>query len=358
MSLEKKLLVVGISHHRAPLAVREKFALETSLLERMAKVLLDVGPILEVAFLNTCNRFEIYLATEKSIPQDQLLRILSRGDDGLLEIWKDLHYVHSNSEMILHLFSVASGLDSQMVGETEILGQVKKAVQWSRKESWSGKKLGLIFEKAFQAAKWARTHTGIGQGQITIGSVSVDLATRIFGELERQRILLVGSGEVAEKTAQCLYSRGARDVTISGRTQERAVSLAEQIGAATLPFESFRERLALFDILICSTASRETILSVEDLDSARKSRRYEPILVIDVAVPRDIESGAASLDQVFLYNMDDLALIANENLAQRMKEIEVCREELKRKAWRTWLNCFRRDLSISLTPPKEMQSTR
>lgn len=345
MSLEKKLLVIGISHHRTPLAVREKFAVDEDQISKMAECLLRLAPVNEVTILNTCNRFEIYLATETSLIEEEILQMLSREDQTMYKVWRQFYYVHSNSEMILHLFSVASGLDSQMVGETEILGQVKRAIQSSREQNWSGKNLGLIFERASQAAKWARTHTGIGQGQVTIGSVAVDLATRIFGDLEKQRILLVGSGEVAEKTAQSLFSRGAKDITITGRTHERAHGLAEQIGAATLPFDSFRDRLAFFDILICSTAATDPILLASDLQEARRTRRYEPILVVDVAVPRDVESSAADLEQIFLYNIDDLASIANENLAQRLREIEVCREELNRKSWRTWLNCFRRDLS-------------
>ncbi len=341
MSLPQRLLVFGISHHQTPLNVRELFSLSPEDLTDLGTKLLEREEIAEVVVLSTCNRVEAYLAVKTEPDREAILQIFSEVTGQSRELLENLHYFHANNNMLVHLFSVAAGLDSQMIGETEILGQVKESLQTARKSGWCGRLLGPLFERSFQAAKWARTHTGIGQGQVTIGNVVVDLVQRVFGKTAGRRILLVGSGEVAERTAQSLHSRGARDITITGRSFERAENLARSFHGAVLPFEDFRESLPLFDVVISSTASTEPILGTGTLKDASRKRRYRPLLLVDVAVPRDIEAAAASLDQVFLYNLDDLASIANENLRQRENEVADCLTELKRRAWRTWLKSLR-----------------
>lgn len=342
MSLPQRLLVFGISHHRTPLDVRELFSLSREDLAALAAKLLARPEIEEAVLLSTCNRVEAYLAIRTEADRQAVLDLFAAATGqppGLLE---DLHYFHANSDMLVHLFSVAAGLDSQMIGETEILGQVKESYHAARGAGWCGRVLGPLFERAFQAAKWARTHTGIGEGQVTVGSVVVDLVQRVFGEVAGPRILLVGSGEVAERTAQSLRSRGAADITVTARSFDKAETLARTFHGAALPFETFRENLHRHDIVICSTAAPDPILGTDFLRDVSRRRRYNPLLLVDVAVPRDIEPEASSLDQVFLYNLDDLAAIANENLRQREGEVETCLVELKRRAWRAWLRSLRR----------------
>ncbi|MEM0964722.1 MAG: glutamyl-tRNA reductase [Verrucomicrobiota bacterium] len=337
MSVPRTLLVVGVSHHRTPLEVRELFSLGPDNLRSLAERLLTVPSVNEVVLLNTCNRVEVYLSTSREPDTFAILRMLAETTHQPPELLEDLSYVHANSDMLVHLFSVTSGLDSQMIGETEILGQVKDALVEARKNGWAGSKLGTIFERSFQAAKWARTHTGIGQGQVTIGNVVVDLVTRVFGDVCGPRVLLVGSGEVAEKTAQSLSSRGARDITVSGRSFQRAQELAISFEGAVLPFETYPSKLHLFDIVICSTASSHPLLTAQVVNQVSRQRKFAPLLLVDVAVPRDVEAGAGILDQVFLYNMDDLANIANENIRLRREEVDGCLLEIKRRAWRAWL---------------------
>lgn len=341
MSLPQRLLVFGISHHQTPLNIRELFSLSPEDLNELGRKLLDQKEIEEAVLLSTCNRVEAYLVIKNEPNHEAILKIFAEATGQSTGLLENLHYFHANNNMLVHLFSVASGLDSQMIGETEILGQVKESLQSARKAGWCGRVLGPLFERSFQAAKWARTHTGIGQGQVTIGNVVVDLVQRVFGKVAGRRILLVGSGDVAELTAQSLHSRGASDITVTGRSFDRAEKLARTFHGAVLPFETFRENLHLYDIVICSTGSSQPILDSETLSEATRKRKYTPLLLIDVAVPRDIEATAGSLDQVFLYNLDDLAGIANENLRQRESEVAECLTELKRRAWRTWLKSLR-----------------
>lgn len=341
MSLPQRLLVFGISHHQTPLDVRELFSLSPGDLLDLGGKMKQLDEVEEVVLLSTCNRVEAYLAVRTEVDRESILRVFAGATGQSVKLLENLHYFHANNNMLVHLFSVAAGLDSQMIGETEILGQVKESLQTARESGWCGRILGFLFERSFQAAKWARTHTGIGHGQVTIGSVAVDLVQRVFGKVSDRRILLVGSGEVAERTAQSLHSRGTRDITVTGRSFERAEKLARSFHGAVLPFETFRENLHLFDVVICSTAATEPILGTATLEEISRKRRFRPLLLVDVAVPRDIDSEAGSLDQVFLYNLDDLASVANENLRQRESEVADCLTELKRRAWRTWLKSLR-----------------
>jgi len=342
MSLPQRLLVFGISHHRTPLNIRELFSLSPENLRRLGDRLLEREEIEEVVLLSTCNRVEAYLAIKTEPDRDSILRIFADATGQTPELLEKLHYFHANNNMLVHLFSVAAGLDSQMIGETEIHGQVKESLRSARKSNWCGRILGEIFERSLQSAKWARTHTGIGAGQVTLGNVVVDLVQRVFGETAGMRILLIGSGDVAELTARSLYSRNARDITVTGRSFDRAENLARSFHGAVLPFEIFRENLHVYDVVICSTAASEPILDRAMLREVTKRRKFNPVLLVDVAVPRDVDPAADSLDQVFLYNLDNLSAIANENLRQRENEVADCLAELKRRAWRTWLKSLRK----------------
>jgi len=231
-----------------------------------------------------------------------------------------------------------------MVGETEILGQLKQAYTAARDAQCAGNVFTRLFEKSFQAAKAARSQTAITRGQISIGNITVDLASRIFGKLDKSRVLLIGSGEVGEKTAQALKSRGVGDISVSSRTFENAHRLAHSLGGSAIDFEDFKSQLAHFDIIIGSTAAPGTILSREVIEATMEQRPERPCFLIDLALPRDIDPSVEAVENVYLYNLDDLSKIANENLTARTAEIEKAREILKKHAWNLWLQLRRREL--------------
>lgn len=340
----QSLFVLGSSHHQAPLEVRERFSLTAEQAQSLQKKIFADKDIRECLIVNTCNRLEIYgLATKPDI--EQRIRDLLCQEHGLSRELFDAHsFWHTNLEALQHALEVCTGLDSQMVGETDILGQMKAAYASARDAGCTSTVLNRLFEKSFQAAKSARSQTAITRGQISIGNVAVDLASRIFGKLNDSRVLLLGSGEVSEKTAQALKSRGVADITVSSRTFENAHKLAHQLGGAAIEFGDFEAQLVHFDIIICSTAAPSVILSRENLSPALKQRPERPCFLIDLAMPRDIAPDVEKLENVYLYNLDDLSSIANENLEQRRAEIDQAREILKRHAWTLWLQLRRREL--------------
>ncbi len=343
----QSLFVLGSSHHEAPLEVREYFALTAEQAQALQRDLRAHESIRECLVVNTCNRLEIYgLATDPNI--ESTIRDHLCTQRGISRELFDAHsFWHTNLDVLQHALEVSSGLESQMVGETEILGQMKNAYAVAKETNCTGTVLNRLFEKSFQAAKSARTHTGITRGQISIGNVAVDLAGRIFGKLSNSRVLLLGSGEVAEKTAQALKSRGVGDISVSSRTYENAHTLAHALGGAAIEFEDFAQQLGHFDIIICSTAAPKTILDRTNLAPAMKQRPERPCFLIDLALPRDVDRSVEKLENVYLYNLDDLSSIANENLELRRAEIEHARTILKAHAWNLWLQLRRRELMQS-----------
>lgn len=340
----QSLFVLGSSHHQAPLEVRERFALSQDQANHLQQTLYENAHIRECLVVNTCNRLEIYgLATSPNI--ESLIRDQLCSQHQISRELFDAHsFWHTNLEALQHALEVSTGLDSQMVGETDILGQMKLAYANAKAAGCTGKVLNRLFEKSFQASKAARSQTAITRGQVSIGNVAVDLASRIFGKLSSSRVLLLGSGDVAEKTAQSLKSRGVADISVSSRTYENAHKLAHQLGGAAIEFSDFETQLARFDIVICSTTAPQPILNTSNLTPALKQRPERPCFLIDLAMPRDIDPQVDSLDNVYLYNLDDLSAIANENIEQRKAEIEDARAILKRHAWILWLQLRRREL--------------
>lgn len=340
----ESLFVLGISHHETPLDVRERFALTETEAAELQKQIHAEDSIRECLVLNTCNRIEIYGLADK-LSEADVVRTLFCSMKGLSsEQFAEYAYSHNNLEALQHVLEVSTGLDSQMVGETEILGQLKQAYTSARDANTTGNVLNRLFEKSFQAAKEARTKTSITRGQISIGNVAVDLASRIFGKLSKSRVLLLGSGEVGEKTAQALKSRGAGDISVSSRTFENAHKLAHTLGGSAIDFEDFTNQLHHFDIIICSTAAPGALLSKEVIAKTMKQRPERPIFIIDLALPRDVDPAVEEVENVYLYNLDDLSSIANENLEARKAEIEDAREILKKHAWNLWLQLRRREL--------------
>jgi len=343
----QSLFVLGSSHRETPLELREQFALTAEDIQKLQDELHKMETMRECLIINTCNRLEIYgLATTPMVEED--IRNLLCARNGIDRKLFDAHsFWHTNLNVLQHALEVSSGLDSQMVGETEILRQMKAAYEQAREAKVTGTVLNRLFEKSFQAAKSARTLTGITRGQVSIGNVAVDLASRIFGRLKQSRVLLVGSGEVAEKTAQALKSRGVADITVTSRTYENAHRIAHELHGAAIEFSDFKEQLHRYDIIISSTSAPHYVLDQETIAQARKNRPGQPYFLIDLALPRDIDPAVDKLESVYLYNLDDLSTIANENLAQRKAEIERAREILKAHAWTLWLQLRRRTLMAS-----------
>lgn len=330
-----RLHVVGVTHRTAPVEIREKLALSDEAQERLTARLRESGTK-EFLILNTCNRVEIYaamsgngdpsaiatnLATVHGIPDSEL-------DSALLK--------HADSDAVQHLFEVACGIDSQMVGETEILGQVKEAYEKAAKAGTVGGALNRVFQKAFHAAKVVRSETGIGEGQVSVATVAVALAGQIFGDLGRSKVLVVGAGDIAEKTVKALKSRDAGSVTITNRTLERAQALAAELGATAMPFERMTSSLADFDIVACSSSAPGFLITLPVLYDAMRRRPTRPMFLIDLALPRDIDPGVGELPNVFLYNLDDLAKIVEENIASRRAEIDRSRVLLAERASAVW----------------------
>jgi glutamyl-tRNA reductase len=331
------LFLLGVSHHTAPLALREKLALPPEKFTALhAEKLAALPGLREIAVLNTCNRVEFYgvantpevvarlqaeFCAYQNFPSDafSLLRRHALGPDALR-----------------HLLEVSAGLQSQMLGETEILGQLKDAYADAQARRTVGPVLNRVFQKTFQHAKYIRTHTALTAGQISVANVAVDLAQKIFGELTSTRILLLGAGEIGEKTARAFQSRGSAALTVASRTMERAIELARVFDGAALPFETAPHHFADFDIIVCTTAAPHAIVTSADIVAAMKKRRVLPLFLIDLALPRDVEPGVAELENVFLYNLDDLAKIADENRAVREAEVTRAKAIVAEKAAALW----------------------
>jgi glutamyl-tRNA reductase len=342
-SKEPKLFLLGSSHQVASLHERELISLPSDDIDSFYQGLRSLPGMKECLLLNTCNRTEIYGAGNGSSPLAAVREYLR--DFRQLEVdFLDRHfYQHEGEAVVRHAFEVASGIDSQMVGETEILGQVKEAYEDALGRKSSGKILNRVFQKSFQAAKWVRTNTGISRGQVNLGNVIFELARRIFGQVEECRFLVVGAGEVAESAMKSFNSRGCQSITVTGRTfdwcplsRRKPDELAEKFGGFALSFEKFQDSLHLFDIILTSTASGKIMIGVDQIKQAMKRRPSKPLFLIDASVPRNIEEHAANTDNVYLYNMDDVSAIANENLKSRKAEVDRCRGALANRALKLW----------------------
>jgi glutamyl-tRNA reductase len=330
------LFLVGATHRTAPFGFREKLALGPEAEAGFARELMGMRSLREFAVLNTCNRVEIYgVATEENVADQVAAAFRARQNVGAAEFEKFGLIAHGH-DAVRHLLEVASGLDSQILGETEIFGQVKRAYATAQSRGSAGAVLNRLFQKAFQAAKHIRTNTAVTAGQISVANVAVDLALDIFGSLENARILLLGAGEMGEKSGRAFASRGAKNLMVCSRKSERASQLAAGLGAAVLPFEEREARLAEWDIIVCSTAAPSTVISASAVRAAMRTRPHRPILFVDLAMPRDVDAAAADAANVFLYNLDDLAQITEKNRVARRAEAERGRLVLMPRADSVW----------------------
>jgi glutamyl-tRNA reductase len=331
------LFVVGASHRTAPFEFREKVALSPENEAAFSMELTKVQGLLEFAVLGTCNRVEVYgVANGDDVPSRVAAALCVRQRVDAAAFGR-FGFVSLGLDTVRHVFETASGLDSQILGETEILGQVKRAYLNAQTRGSAGPTLNRLFQKAFQAAKLVRTRTAISEGQVSVANLAVELASDIFGKLENARVLLLGAGAMGEKSGKAFASRGAGTLAVSSRTMESAGELAEKLGASVLPFEERELALAEWDVVVCSTAAAGTIISADAVRTAMKRRGARPILFVDLAMPRDVDAAAVDAGNVFLYNLDDLALISAKNRLARAAEAERAMQLLCPRAESLWL---------------------
>lgn len=316
------IFCAGINHKTAPVEIREKFAVQPHQLDSVLEEIRGIDSLNEAVVLSTCNRVEFY--TTSLCPER------ARND---LEKWMERRagirpqiYSHDTTRSVRHLFRVSCGLDSMVLGETEVLGQIKQAYTHAAGAGTTSRHLNRLFQHAFRVAKNVRTHTGITRGATSVGSVAVDLAMKVFGQLQGRRVMILGAGDTSERTARSLQSRGVQSVIVSNRTFDRAAKLAEEIGGMAIHFDHWHKAFHEVDILISSTAAPHPILTKEKLAPMMRDRADRPLFVIDLAVPRDAEAAINEIEGVFLYDIDSLQTIAQNSLHVRQQEVVRCEE--------------------------------
>ena len=317
-----KFFVAGVSYRTAPVEVREQLAVTPSHLAQQASRLQAEGELDEVVLLSTCNRVELYGATRyEARSLDSLLTALGCSEHDLR-----LHgYVIENGEAVRHLFRVASGLDSMVLGETEITGQVKTAYEAARAAHLTGRVLNRVFQKAFQTVKEIRSQTSIGRGATSVGSVAVELAERIFRyDLSQQKVIIIGAGQMGETCIRHLAKKGARSILVSNRSFERAVELAREFGGEAVRFEECLQTMTDVDIVVAAAGCPNTLLRRPDVENLMRRRKNRPLFLIDIAVPRNIDAGVHSLEGVYLYNIDALQALVRENVRSREQDLAKC----------------------------------
>ena len=329
------LIFAGLNHKSGPVEIRERLA---SLGLPAARERLAAAGFQEAVVLSTCNRFEVYAAAESSV--EPALDRLNDFLDGFSGMNASAHARQGwGADAVHHLFTVAAGLDSLVVGESEILGQVKQAYEAAKAAGATGKLTNVLFQRALFVGKLVRQSTGIGFGQTSAASVAVELAERIFGRLRGREALILGAGAMAEAAARHLLSAKAGRIHIANRTWEKAQALSAALGAVPVPWEDFPETLAIVDIVIASTGSPEPILRREAVEKARSARPGRALFIIDIAMPRDVSEDAAALEGVYLYSLSDLETLVSENVAKRRGEMEAGRGivRLQAQEFSSWL---------------------
>jgi glutamyl-tRNA reductase len=307
-------LSVGLSHKQAPIAVRELLAVgDDQLTERLAR-LKSVAGLREAFLLSTCNRLEIFALADSPAAGADLIAELGAGA-------AQLAVVRADDEALRHLFRVAASLDSMVVGEAQILGQVKEAAQAAQAAGVCGAQLGAALARAVSAAKRVRTDTAIARGAVSVSSVAVDLAHKVLGDLRGRSVLLIGAGEMAQLAARELQKMGAAELLVANRSAARAEELAAQIGGVAVSLADVGSLLERADVAVCSAAAPGAVVTREAMSRALKARRFRPIFLIDLAVPRNVEPTINQLENVYVYDMDDLERVAAQNRDLRSAEL-------------------------------------
>jgi glutamyl-tRNA reductase len=326
------VVAVGLSHHTSPVELRERLAFAEPTLPEALQKLRSSTLSDEAVILSTCNRVELYVAgaRDPAATLTALRQFLLDWHSFRDPLGSEL-YSYAEPESLEHLFKVACGLDSMVLGETEILGQLKRAYDLALQHQHTGKRLNKAFQRAFNVAKQIRTETNIQRGTVSVGSAAVELAQTIFTSLSDRTVMVIGAGDTSEKTARALLSRGAQHILVTNRSFDRAAALAAELGGRAVAFDGWAEEFAAVDIVISSTSAPGYVLDRARLEPLVRLRRHRPLLLIDIAVPRDIDPEVNRLDGVYLYNIDDLQTIAADALRQRQEEIARCETIIREK---------------------------
>ncbi len=327
-----RVQVVGLNHRQAPVAVREALAFRRDRLGDALASLRKLDGVEECVVVSTCNRVELYLSLSEGAPGDVGSRFLADFHGVWPERFEGFLYRHEGEGAVRHLFRVASGLDSLVVGEAQITAQVKSAYETANARGTTGPVLNRLFQQALAVAKRVRSTTEIGAGRASVGSVAVELAERIFESLAERTVLVLGAGEMGQNVAESLRAAGARTTLVANRTFERAETLAARFGGKAVRFEHLADNLASADIVIASTDAPHHVLRKGDVAAALRRRGGRPLFIIDIAVPRDVEPSAGDLAGCYLYNVDDLEAVVRETLARREQEVARCEPILEAEA--------------------------
>ncbi|OGP75805.1 MAG: glutamyl-tRNA reductase [Deltaproteobacteria bacterium RBG_16_49_23] len=334
-----ELIVIGLNHKTAPIEIRECLAFPEDKMEEALSTMHALPSLKENMLLSTCNRVEIFAISREAEKTVQDLKHFLSGYHNLpLKEFEKSLYLFIGEEAVRHIFRVASSLDSMVVGEPQILGQMKSAYTIATESQTSGIILHRLLHKAFHVAKRVRTETKISNSAVSVSSVAVELAEKIFGTLEQRAVLLIGAGEMSELAARHLVAGGVEKILVTNRTYDRAVTLAQEIKGEALRFEEMALGLKRADIVISATDSSQYLIRHDQIAKVMKERKQKPIFFIDIADPRDVEPGVGDIENVYLYNIDDLQKVSNENIKDREKEAQkaeaIVRDEVaKFVAW-------------------------
>jgi len=318
------IICLGLSHNTATVEIRERYAVPEAELGHAISCIKAIPYVRETVLVSTCNRVELYAAVDRNCMDFSEITDFFRKRGQIHEEDRGMFFRYLMPESVQHLFRVVSGLDSMVIGETEILGQVKKAYSTSSELGGTGKYLNRLFQNAFKVAKQVRSESNITRGTVSVGSAAVDLAEQLFGNLAQRKVMIIGAGDMGERTARSLMSRGVKSVLVSNRSHERAEALAAEMGGRAIRFEEWDQEFMEVDILISSTSAPHPILTKAKLEPIMRKRMKRSLFLIDIAVPRDVEPDVNELEGVYLYDIDSLSQIAHRSLEIRRKELGLC----------------------------------
>lgn len=315
---------LGLNHHTAPVDVRERFAVAAERQAEVSKQITELSGVEESVVLSTCNRMEVYACAEDSVSAQKEVKRLLSGGTGVGADDEQHFYFHVAQEAALHLCRVVSGVNSMVLGETEIFGQVKQAYNAALQASATGSVLNKLFQKSFSVGKKVRTETTIQGGQTSVGSVAVDLAEKIFGNLKSSEVMVIGAGEMSYITAQRMMERGAKKIYVVNRSYDNALALAEKFDGEAVAFSDWEPVLAKVDVVVSSTGATDPVVLPEHVERVRGKRKYRPLFMIDIAMPRDIDPAVGEIEEVYVYDLDTLQTQADENRSVREEQVRLC----------------------------------
>jgi len=344
-----KISITGVNHKTAPVEVRERLNFEAARLPRALQELKRKQGLFEGMILSTCNRVEVALATDEAADAagltEEFLSTTQRLEPGTLAPYL---YRHDDAEAIRHLFRVAASLDSMVVGEPQILGQLKGAYAAAKAEGMLAGTLEFIVTNAFRVAKRVRTETEIGESAVSVSYAAVELARQIFGNLDKRAVMIVGAGKMSELAARHLRRAGARQVFVTNRTRDRAVEMAELFNGSVVEYDRFKAALSEVDIVITSSGAPHYLIQADDMRRVIEQRRNRPMFLIDIAVPRNVDPAVNDLDNVFLYDIDDLQQVVEGNLRSRGQEAESAEAIIDEEVERTLTRLRARELTPTI----------